>query len=269
MYNGFNSDDFVNRIQKNMKTAFDIGAKMQRSIDNAFASIEKNLSELGNFEFKFDFEKIGNNIDKGMYENGWAVLSFQPLGLVMKIMAYESEEIEKTELLPKLNESFEISNHKLESDLKTILSDGDAKFINKQFTLMRLNYRVNSVPSIVMLIEKMIIKITGHEGKFISTGKVPKILEQYIDSLAIDNEENKDTAKEIYVEGFKNNIKIINKTFINYSNNKEAVQEMNILNRNQIFHGLIDFDSIDEIHYYKLYFILIFLTEVYDYQQVN
>ena len=133
---------------------------------------------------------------------------------------------------------------------------------------MRLNYRVNSIPSIIMLIEKLIIKITGNEGKFINTGKVPRILETHIDSLVIE-EENKEATKDIYIEGFKNNINIVNKTFVRYEGNEEAVQEMNILNRNQIFHGLIDFDSIDEIHFYKLYFILIFLTEVYEYEHVE
>jgi hypothetical protein len=37
---------------------------------------------------------------------------------------------------------------------------------------------------------------------------------------------------------------------------------MGIINRNQVFHTAIDLDEANEIHFYKLYFILMFLMEI-------
>lgn len=242
--------------------------KKKRIVKSLLEPHIENIKRISQQLGTMDTAKFKAEIDKSMYGNGWCVLIFQPLELIYEIVSYETEHIEISDLYLKLQEAFDDTNYTIEEKLKSILGDADSTFIHKQFTLMRLNYRVNSIPSIIMLIEKLIIKITGNEGKFINTGKVPRILETHIDSLVIE-EENKEATKDIYIEGFKNNINIVNKTFVRYEGNEEAVQEMNILNRNQIFHGLIDFDSIDEIHFYKLYFILIFLTEVYEYEHVE
>ena len=242
--------------------------KKKRIVKSLLEPHIENIKRISQQLGTMDTAKFKAEIDKSMYGNGWCVLIFQPLELIYEIVSYETEHIEISDLYLKLQEAFDDTNYTIEEKLKSILGDVDSTFIHKQFTLMRLNYRVNSIPSIIMLIEKLIIKITGNEGKFINTGKVPRILETHIDSLVIE-EENKEATKDIYIEGFKNNINIVNKTFVRYEGNEEAVQEMNILNRNQIFHGLIDFDSIDEIHFYKLYFILIFLTEVYEYEHVE
>lgn len=237
----------------------------KRLIEPHIENVKRISQELGSI----DTTEFKAEIHKNLYGNGWCILMVQPLELVYGIVSYESEQSQKSELYSKLKEAFDETNNTIEEKLKIILGDADSIFIENQFILMRLNYRINSIPSIIMFIEKMIIKITGKQGKFVSTGKVPKLLRDYIEEITSTETGETENTKYMYIQGFKNNLDIIDKTFIHYDDNKEAVHSMNILNRNQIFHGLIDFDSIDEIHYYKLYFILIFLTEVYEYEQVD
>lgn len=251
--------------------------KVFQTIGTHMEVIERNLVQINQiFEAlsSIDVDKLNEELYHHLSSNGWAITLETSLIDMLEIADYEKQgEVDEQRLLEVLYGMFEETEANLEENLCNLIGDNNKVFVKKQFILMRLGYRVNSIPILIILIEKVIKKLSNKDGDMVKPSEVTPLLEKHISSIISD--ETEDESKQIliktYINAFENNIKIVEKTFVYYDTKKphrnKPIEDMGIINRNQVFHTAKDLDEANEIHFYKLYFILIFLLEVHTLEQ--
>lgn len=251
--------------------------KVFQTIGTHMEVIERNLVRINQiFEAlsSIDVDKLNEELYQHLSSNGWAITLETSLIDMLEIADYEKQgEVDEQRLLEVLYGMFEETEANLEENLCNFLGVNNKTFINKQFTLMRLGYRINSVPVLIILIEKVVKKFNNMDREIISPSCVTKLLKKHIEIISNRETEDKDKQQLLntYTKAFENNTEIVRKTFLYYDTKKpnkvRPIKEMGIINRNQVFHIAVDFDEINEIHFYKLYLILIFLIEIYTLEQ--
>ncbi|MHC0552141.1 hypothetical protein [Salinicoccus sp. CNSTN-B1] len=272
-------EDNQKRMEK-MSQAFkpiqDRAAKAVQTLNEHQEILNKylvNIYEAFEVLSSIDVDELNDRFHKQLSNNGWAVIVEIAFLDMYGIMEYEDEDedaVDEQQLLKILYGVFEDTEADLEANLCRFLGESNTTFINKQFTLMRLGYRLNSIPVLIILIEKTIKKLADKDGEIVRVSEISGLLEAHIEKLANEEIDDEDKQKLIdtYTEAFKNNVKIIENTFGYYDQEKpdnhkvKSINEMGIINRNQVFHTAIDLDDANENHFYKLYFILIFLMEI-------
>lgn len=273
--------EYFKTLRREVDEAF---APVKKGIDNTFnkikihtETINRNLVQITKvFEelSSIDIDKLNEEFYQHLSNNGWAITLESAFSDMLEIVDYENNgEVDEQRLLEVLYGMFEETEANLEENLCNLIGDNNKVFVKKQFILMRLGYRVNSIPILIILIEKVIKKLSNKDGDMVKPSEITPLLEKHINSIISD--ETEDESKQIliktYINAFENNIKIVEKTFVYYDTKKphrnKPIEDMGIINRNQVFHTAKDLDEANEIHFYKLYFILIFLLEVHTLEQ--